>query len=353
MADCLLLGYAVLPRQSATVPSQKNEFDKWGVAFLFAISIVLVFPLKNLEYDGLYSPRVWLLFVIAFALFILFAVHETNVKHPIMPFHLLLAPKPFFGTVMATLTNMAVTCSAVGICSYLINVEQVHFESLTKFFISFFAGAVLSGLVSAWLYDKFGPGFLGLLASLILIYVGYTWSHIGITASLITLSWQFGMLGMAFGVILVTGSLGGTLAAKDISQLASLSMGMQYFRNIFAAFASPIFGWAVLKYGANHYALLQSRFTYGSPFDTMESKQLVQYLTTLVGPNQAQVMARYVIASETQTQSLLFAYQGLFTILFVLGIAIFIASLGMTITGKGMVIAQEEDPLIGLIQANQ
>ena len=342
----LVLGYLVLPKQKSPISS--TIVDKWGTMLLFTIAAVLVWPLMNLQRLGFDSIRIWPLFALALGLFVLFVALEMIVPEPVIPFRLLAAPKPLFGTIMAAAANVAVTCAVIGISGYLINIEQVHFLSLAEFFIGFFIGTVASGLLSAWLYDKLGAGLLGVIASIVVVYVGITWSHMGAGVPIFTLEWQLALLGAAFGIILVTGSLGGTLAAKDISELASLSMGMQYIRNLFSAFGSPVFGWLVLNATTIHYEQLQSRLTVNSPFAVMELNQLAASFGRYDGTQTSHALATYVLADRVQSASMLFAYQELFSILLILSLFMLAGSLGMALTGKGMAIAQEQDPLIGL-----
>lgn len=349
VASCLILGFIVLPKQK---PATSPALDKVGIFMLFLIGTVLVFPLVNIQHWGLYSVKVWPFFALAIGLYIWFAAWESSVPNPILPFRLLAAPKPFFGTIMAAAANVAVTCSVVGISGYLINVDQVHFFTLAKFFIGFFVGTVVSGAISSWLYDKIGAGPLGALASIGIMYVGLNWNHMGNGTSLVTLAWQLGILGMSFGIVLVTGSLGGTLAANDISELANLSMGMQYIRNVFSAFGSPILGWAIIKYTAVHYAQLQSRALSGSPYALAKLNQWTNQFSQRLDPQDAKAMAYSLFANQAQTASQLFAYQGLFTILLILGLIMLVGSIGMSVTGKGLSIAQEEDPLVGLFPIN-
>ena len=345
LLSCLALGYLVLPK---TKPSSATPADRWGIALLFFVGVTLVFPLMNIQKWGLYSLRVWPFFALAIGLLLFFIGWESMVQNPILPFHLLAAPKPFFGTVMAAAANVAVTCSVVGISGYLLNVEQVHFATLAVFFLGFFAGTVASGFFSAWLYDKLGAGILGTFAALGILYVSFNWNHMNSGAPIMTLAWQFGILGLSFGIVLVTGSLGGTLAASDISELASLSMGMQYIRNLFSAFGSPILGWAVLKYTTVHYEQMQSRAVVGSPYALASLQSWTNTFSQRVNAQAANAMAHSLFVNQVQASSQLFAYQRLFTILFILGLIMLAGSIGMAVTGKGLSIAQEEDPLVGL-----
>ncbi len=203
-------------------------------------------------------------------------------------------------------------------------------------------GVIVAALLSTWLDDKVGAGMLGIIGSVVVIFVSAQWRNIGPDASFTTLNLQMGCVGGSIGMVLVSGALA-TALAGDIHQSRWRSVTLHFHRNFIAAIAAPVIAWFLYKETTIHYGNLRGQISLANPQVNMEMAGLTQHFMdsgqTIAN---AKALAFYTLIMNSQKASLLNTYQDLFTILLLSGVIMAMASIGMAVTGKGRSLVQQE-----------
>ncbi|MFD1174283.1 MFS transporter [Oceanobacillus picturae] len=315
---CFIIGYFRLPRQEEQVQEQ-SPLDKRAVVLLCSTILALAVPLCNLTHNGFSSIYVWPFLSIAILLLGLFIYVDLKAEAPLVPFRSLKSAKPVSGTIMAVVSHSSLIIAIAGINGFLLNNMDLSYLNLTYFYFWFLVGIIGSAILKTLLFDKFGAGVLGILGSLVVIYVSFQWRVIGTDISLPFLYFQIACLGCGVSMVLVSGALG-TALAGDIHKASHRSATLHSIRNFIGATLSPFVGWLLLRQNTIHYQKIKGNLNVGD-----SSRQLE------VGFKKSAILG---------------AYHDLFTLLLILGIIMLIASGAKMITGKGRPLVKKEKQML-------
>lgn len=309
---CLCVGFVTLPKQEAE-KKEITAINRNGLFLLGLLTVALAFPILNLQEKGFHSVYVWPFLVIAVIFTILLFTSDRRNEFPVVPIRALAEPKAVFGTMMAVAGHISLIVIFVGVNGYMRTIKNVSFIDFTYFYCCFFIGIVVSAILSALFYDKWGAGILGIVGSILTVIVSIRWSTIQPEASLIGLNLEMACLGFGISMTFISGAIG-TLFAGNAHQASSRSASLHTIRNYAGAVFAPFLGWFVYRLNANQY-----------------EKQIGQ-LSQI--DDAADINAKKA--------AILSAYHGLFTILLILGVIMLIASIGKMATGKGHALVKKE-----------
>lgn len=342
---CLLIGFAILPKPEQG-QRESYRIDKTGVFILTLVMVVLAIPLINLQEQGFNSLYVWPFLVLSLVLIILFVYIDWHVENPLIPFRALWTAKSVSGTVMAVASHLALIVALAGINGFLRNIMDIPFLYLSHFYLCFFGGIVLTAILSTVFYDKWGAGFLGIIGSLLVIYVGIEWRMVQPEISLSTLYVQVACLGSGVSMVLVSGALG-TALAGDLHYASMRSVSLHFIRNMLGAVAAPILGWYGSRQSAIHYENIRATVSETDPEVKAELTQMVHQLLSGGHPvGEAKELAFYTVAVNAKKAAGLGSYHDLFTIFLILGAIMLVASIGKVVTGKGRALVKKEKRLL-------
>lgn len=338
---CFWIGYNVLPNQK---PEQLDQYpiDRKGLLLLSLIVIALASPLTHLQQEGFGSLYVWPFLLAAFMLLVFFIYTDYRIEHPLVPIRSLWAAKPIFGMIMAVTSHVVLIIAIAGTNGILVNVINPPFAYLAYFYLWFFAGIVGSGIIATLLYDKTGPGILGIIGSLFVVFVGMEWKTIGADVSLHALYIQMACLGGGVSMVLISGALG-TALAGDIHKATLRSAALHTVRNFIGAIGAPLLGWFLYRMNAIHYEHVRGQVNQLDPEVQREMAASVQHLVhsglSLAEAKNSTALSIVVNARKT---AVLHAYHDLFSMMVLLGIVMTVASVGKAVTGKGRSLVQKE-----------
>ncbi|AKQ74371.1 MULTISPECIES: MFS transporter [Bacillus] len=337
---CLVIGFFSLPKQAAE-EREHHSIDKTGVFMLSLLMVVLTVPLINLQKTGVHSFYVWPFFLAGFIILALFVITDLRAREPLVPFRSLWSAKAVSGTVMAVASHIALIVSLAVINGFLKNIAEASFESMTRFYLCFFAGILATAVLSTLLYDHFGAGLLGCIGALEMIIVGMEWRSVQPGVSMESLYLHAVLLGSGVSMVLVSGALG-TALAGDIHQASKRSVSLHFIRNFAGAWAAPVIGWFASMKNAVHYEMIRGHISEADPEIQLElSKMIRDFVSSGLSVGDAKNMAAYTIVANARKASALGAYHDLFTILLWLSIIMLAASIGKAATGKGRSLVQK------------
>src|SRR5579875_215285 len=341
---CLIIGFLTLPKN--VHEHDHSPIDKTGVFLLTLIMAVLAFPLCNLVEKGITSVYVWPFLLVGFMLVILFIYVDLKAKTPIVPFKSLKAAKPISGTIMAVASHASLVVSLAGINGFLRNNMDLPFVYLSHFYLWFFVGIVFTAIFKTIFYDKLGAGILGIIGSLIVLFVSMKWRVIGTETSLTTLYFEVACVGAGISMTLVAGALG-TALAGDIHQAAMRSTTLHSIRNFVGAVASPVIGWFLTVQNAANYEDIRGHLDPNSSEFKWEMTKLIHsFMENHMSLTDAKSAAVYQLVANAKKSAVLGAYHHLFTILLVLSIIMLIGSIGKALTGKGRALVQKQTRML-------
>ena len=338
---CLIIGFWGLPKHEEPVHDH-SPVDKTGVFLLSLLMIVLAFPLCNLLEKGFTSLYVWPFLLVGLCLLLLFIYVDVKAETPIVPFRTLKAPKPISGTIMAVASHVSLIVAIAGINGFLRNNLNLPFLYLSHFYFWFFVGIVFTAIFKTLFYDKWGAGVLGIMGSLIVLFISIKWRVIGPETTLSLLYFQVACLGAGISMTLVSGALG-TALAGDIHQASMRSVTLHSIRNFIGAVISPVIGWFLTRQNAQNYEDIRGQVDPNSSEFKWEMTKLIRSLMGKhLSLSDAKSTAAYELVANSKKSAILGAYHDLFTLLLVLSIIMLIGSIGKTLTGKGRSLVQKQ-----------
>lgn len=315
---CFIIGFFGLPRQEEPVQEQR-KVDKKAVVLFSSTILTLALPLCHLSPHGFSSIYVWPFLIIALLLLGLFVHVDLKAEAPLVPFRTLKAAKPVSGTIMAVVSHASLIIAIAGINGFLQHNMELPYLNLTYFYFWFFIGIIGSAIVKTLLFDKLGAGILGMLGSVVMIYVSIQWRGIEPDIPLPFLYLQIALLGFGVSMVLVSGALG-TALAGDIHKASKRSATLHSIRNFAGALLSPFVGWLLLRQNTFHYQEIKQNLNIESP------------------PKQLEL--------SVKKSAILGAYHDLFTLLLILGLIMLVASVVKMMTGKGRSLVKKEKQIL-------
>lgn len=163
---------------------------------------------------------------------------EYKVKNPFISIKLMLLPKPVLGLLIiaAGTITVAVSLSAFqGLLRQMYDISQEHLILLS---LTLLIGVAIAAILSALLYDKVGPGMLGIIGGLILVFVNFQWLHIQDRSSLYMFAALFIMLAAGTGLTVAAGLMGAAMGGP-LPDLVKRMTAVQFLR-LFVYMGVPI-----------------------------------------------------------------------------------------------------------------
>ncbi|MEC1373511.1 MFS transporter [Heyndrickxia oleronia] len=337
---CLIVGYFGLPRNEVHV--QQKAMDKTGGFLYCLMMIILAIPLCNLMEKGFASLYVWPFFVLAFILAVLFIFIDLKAENPLIPFRTLKAAKPISGTVMAVASHVLLVLSIAGINGFVRHNMDLPFHYLLHFYFWFFIGIVVTAILHTLLYSALGAGKLGIVGSLIVIYVSFQWRTMSPEISLSTLYFQIACLGAGVSMVLVGGALG-TAFAGDLHFAPMRSATLHSIRNFVGAIITPIVGWFISTQNAIQYENIRGNLgQFGAEAKSEMAQTIHRLVETGMSASEAKTLASYELIANSKKAAILGAYHHLFTIMLGVAVIMLIGSIGKMATGKGIGLVKKE-----------
>lgn len=234
----LLVGWLYFEKDDTTHQSTTKE-DHTVVFFLALSSLSLLIPLCLITQYRFDSIKVWPWFIVTLILFVIFLYKNKQSHTPIVHFSTLLYPKPLLGSIMAIVSHLTLLIGIAAINFYLLQVIHLPPHQIQLFYIYFFIGVLITGVLKMVFYSAWGPGVLGTIGSLALLYVSTHWYIMQNNLDLHTLYFQGMIIGFGASMVLVSGAMS-TLLDGDLTRASHRSLTMHSIRNYFAAILVPV-----------------------------------------------------------------------------------------------------------------
>lgn len=235
---CLIIGYFLLTKEEHHQTSDIH-ISKPMITTLILGTLVLLFPMSVLTQKGWSSLWVWPLLLLALLLIVNFVLSNKTSEHPVVHFKSLLTKKPLVGAVMAISSHLTLLAGIAGINVYILRILKLPFSISLRFYVYFFIGVIITGLLKMFFYSAVGAGFLGVLGSTALLYVSVHWIILENTVNVPLLYFQGFLLGFGASMTLVSGAMA-TLLDGDLLKASQRSQTMHTLRNYSAAMLVPI-----------------------------------------------------------------------------------------------------------------
>ncbi|XBM35019.1 hypothetical protein AAG663_07065 [Bacillus licheniformis] len=221
------------------------------------------------------------------------------------------------------------------------NIAEASFESMTRFYLCFFAGILATAVLSTLLYDHFGAGLLGCIGALEMI--SSVWNGDRFNPVFRWSRYIFMLFCWA------AASAWYWYRERWARRLPEIFTKLQNARFRFTLsaispmlWAAPVIGWFASMKNAVHYEMIRGHISEADPEIQLElSKMIRDFVSSGLSVGDAKNMAAYTIVANARKASALGAYHDLFTILLWLSIIMLAASIGKAATGKGRSLVQK------------
>lgn len=209
------------------------------IAMLFLSTLFLIMPMSILTQKGWGSLWVWPLLLLALYFIVNFITFNHEAQHPILHFKALFTKKPIIGATMAISSHLTLITAIAGINIYIMRILKLPFSISLHFYLFFFIGVVITGILKMFFYSAVGAGFLGTVGSLSILYVSVHWIVLENTVNIPLLYLHGLLLGLGASMTLVSGAMA-TLLDGDLLKASQRSQTMHTLRNYSAAMLIPI-----------------------------------------------------------------------------------------------------------------
>lgn len=140
---------------------------------------------------------------------------------------------------MAISSHLTLLAGIAGINIYIIRILKLPFSISLNFYIFFFVGVIITGIVKMFFCSAVGVGVLGTIGSISILYVSIHWIILGDIVNIPLLYLQGGLLGFGTSMTLISGAMA-TLLDGDLLKASQRSQTMHTLRNYSAAMLVPI-----------------------------------------------------------------------------------------------------------------
>lgn len=282
---------------------------KWhigGISLILICSVISLATLNHLE-QWFGSPgNLWVAIGGALLTLILFIMAQIKMNHPVIAFKLIMQPKPLLGICMVVLSNVIIALSLPAVQGLLHILSSKQFLSLLA---CMFIGVVVSAIICTSLYDKLGPGFLGLIGAVPIAIVLIQWFYWNDSYSLIMMACNLILLSSGLGITIGAGLTGAALGGP-LPELVSRMTAVQFIRFLTNLIVLLLAGW-YFNFDYSH-----------------QLKAVVQ--SGGIGDDQQQ-----------HSLSLLMTYHDFFFVAFIAAVVLACLSIGLHLTGKGHKLAHK------------
>ncbi|UOY87672.1 MFS transporter [Bacillus glycinifermentans] len=276
----------------------RHPFDVIGFILSGIVSALTVLTFIGFLKRGLSSPYVWESAGASLLLFVILFTTQCCMKKPFLPFKLMLRPKPILGLLVIVSGYMCMVFSLSPLQGMLKDNGISHHDFLL-FYLFFICGVGISALLSALLYDKLGPGVIGILGSICIMAAVLQGLLLGNHVPLYMYACNFMILMAGVGFTVASGLMGAALGGP-LPDLVQRMVAVQFIR-LFAYAWIPIIASFALK------------------------KDMAYHLMNTGKTEAARMMT----------------YHDFFFISFILSLLILCFSFGMALTGKGHKLAHK------------
>lgn len=235
---CLLLGYFLLTKEEY-LRKTETYISKPVITLLILSTLAIAFPMSILTHEGWESVLVWAPLLLAVLFIINFILFNARSEHPIIYFKSLLIKKPFVGAIMAIASHLTLLSGIAGINIYIIRILKLPFLISLRFYVFFFVGVLITGVVKMFFYSSVGAGILGTIGATSILFVSVNWLVLGRVVNVSFLYLQGILLGFGTSMTLISGAMA-TLLDGDLSRASERSQTMHILRNYSAAMFVPI-----------------------------------------------------------------------------------------------------------------
>lgn len=232
------VSYFFLHDEHHGAAAQEQPLDRAGILLSVLLAAASAVSFIFLQKWGLSSGYVWTGFGVTLCLFIVLLIVEYKVKNPFISIKLMLLPKPVLGLLIiaAGTITVAVSLSAFqGLLRQMYDISQEHLILLN---LTLLIGVAIAAILSALFYDKVGPGMLGIIGGLILVFVNFQWLHMQDQSSLYMFAALFIMLAAGTGLTVAAGLMGAAMGGP-LPDLVKRMTAVQFLR-LFVYMGVPI-----------------------------------------------------------------------------------------------------------------
>lgn len=184
------------------------------------------------------SGYVWTGFGITLCLLLVLLIVEYKVRNPFISIKLMLLPKPVLGLFIVAIGTITVAVSLSAFQGLLRQMYDISQEHLILLNVTLLIGVAIAAIVSALFYDKVGPGMLGIIGALILVFVNFQWLHMQDQSSLYIFAVLFIMLAAGTGLTVAAGLMGAAMGGP-LPDLVKRMTAVQFLR-LFVYMGVPI-----------------------------------------------------------------------------------------------------------------
>ncbi|MED3886839.1 MFS transporter [Priestia aryabhattai] len=306
--------YKFLTNDHAKQQQKHHEpFDIIGAALMFMVTAFITFTLLNLQKSGWASTYVWIGIVGSIIFLCFLFIAEWHIKNPLIPFRLVASRKPALAILIAVIGNISMSLTLLSLQGLLKSGSGFDKGEMSLICIGLFAGIVIAAILSAVLYDKVGPGVLGIIGAVIIMGVNIQWMYVDGHASAFLFVISFAALIAGVGFTVAAGLMGAALGGP-LPSLVPRMVTVQFIRVIVSAVIPVISSIVFAKVYKDHLATVSE---------------------------ESQVASKENFTQSLHVKSEIITYHTFSTFSCVLSIVVFILSFLMVLTGKGHKLAHK------------
>ncbi|MCY9160955.1 MFS transporter [Bacillus atrophaeus] len=224
--------------QHASTEKEKSSFDITGAVLTGCLSVTAAYTFIHLHKWGFSSGYVWAGIGGSIFILLILLIVEYKVKNPFISIKMMLIPKPVLGLFIIAAGTIAIAVSLSAFQGLLHEMYDISREHLILLNMSLLIGVAIAAVISALFFDKIGPGMLGIIGSLTLVFVNFQWIHIESHMSLYMFAAIFIMLAAGTGLTVAAGLMGAALGGP-LPDLVKRMTAVQFLR-LFVYMGVPI-----------------------------------------------------------------------------------------------------------------
>ncbi|MED1121268.1 MFS transporter [Bacillus atrophaeus] len=224
--------------QHASTEKEKSSFDITGAVLTGCLSVTAAYTFIHLHKWGFSSGYVWAGIGGSTFILLILLIVEYKVKNPFISIKMMLIPKPVLGLFIIAAGTIAIAVSLSAFQGLLHEMYDISREHLILLNMSLLIGVAIAAVISALFFDKIGPGMLGIIGSLTLVFVNFQWIHIESHMSLYMFAAIFIMLAAGTGLTVAAGLMGAALGGP-LPDLVKRMTAVQFLR-LFVYMGVPI-----------------------------------------------------------------------------------------------------------------
>ncbi|MGQ8923045.1 MFS transporter [Bacillus halotolerans] len=217
---------------------EQSSLDRAGIILSVCVAAASAFTFIFLQKWGFSSGYVRAGFGVALCLLLILLFVEYKVKNPFISIKQMLLPKPVLGLFIIAAGTITVAVSLAAFQGLLRQMYDISRDHLILLNMTLLIGVAIAAIASALLYDKVGPGMLGIIGSLILVFVNFQWLHMQYQSSLYVFAALFIMLAAGTGLTVAAGLMGAAMGGP-LPDLVKRMTAVQFLR-LFVYMGVPI-----------------------------------------------------------------------------------------------------------------